>query len=201
MKINIITRTSNRPYEFLRCRESIINQTYKNINHVVICDNIDAAKYSADHCDQLYILDKETVIKKYPYTDFGTGDFAPYNLYFNEVHHKLNGWILYLDDDDYLIDNKALETMVSQINNEDTLVIFKANFWNEFTIPNNFENYPQINNVGGGTVLFHSKYVIDWDCWKCADFRLIEKLHKAIPNHVYIDKCLVFVPKQGFGLI
>jgi len=201
MKINIITRTSNRKDSFDRCRKSITSQTYKNINHVVICDNTKAVNYVKEiGYSEIHLVNKNELIAKYPSKSFNTGGFAPYNLYFNDIQKGLSGLIMYLDDDDYLVDKNAIAEIIS-FYEPDTMLVFKCDFWGSYKIPNQFNTFPQLYNIGGSCVVFDAKYCENWDCWKCADFRMIEKVTKKIPKKKFLDKAFVYVPKQNFGLV
>ena len=81
--VNILTRTSGRPKYFKRCIESIKNQTYSNINHIVSVDDDKTEEY-VKNLTKNYIR-----VSKYdgniPFVDPVTKirRAAPYNLYLN----------------------------------------------------------------------------------------------------------------------
>jgi hypothetical protein len=78
--INILTRTSNRPNGFKRCRESIENQTYKNIRHIVSIDNLNDEEYVKSHNVDYFFMDKEAISKENDIPDPKTGTRFIYNL-------------------------------------------------------------------------------------------------------------------------
>ena len=63
--LNILTRTSNRPNGFKRCYNSIKNQTYKKINHIVSCDNEKDLNYLNNYDDieviKIYELTRKSI--------------------------------------------------------------------------------------------------------------------------------------------
>ena len=112
--INILTRTSNRPFYFAECRNSIVNQSYKNIRHIVSVDDETSYKYVKENG----LLDRDIIQIERPHRI--SLNHMPYNLYMNyllqEVHQ---GWIMFLDDDDILFDTNSILTLV---NNSDVNV-------------------------------------------------------------------------------
>lgn len=203
--INIITRTSNRPNGFKRCVESIKNQTYKNINHIIITDDINSLGYiKKNGYENPILVNREELIKNDTSPKFNTGGYSPHNLYFNEVEIN-NGWIIYLDDDDLFNRLDAVEIIVNAIkeNDEDTLIYWKMVYSNGRSLPKIIDksHKPFIGGIGGSCMCFHNKYkkLAIWDSWKCSDFRVINRLHHGIPKFVFISKKLILVPIAGFG--
>jgi len=199
--IVIITRTSNRPESHLRCVTSVKNQTYKTISHFHLCDNgNDIVKYVSKNVElnKIIEINSDDLKKQYNTPNPNTGKYSPHNLYFNYFQDNFlpsNSWVIYLDDDDYLIDENAIQKIVDVINknDEDTLIFFKMNLMGNIipTIVNN-ENYPRIGTIGSSCLTFNSKYkqYATWDEWKCGDYRVIEKLFKVIPKNVFIDEVI-----------
>lgn len=176
--INIITRTSNRPTHFKRLLESIDKQTYKKVNHIVINDNNDS-----------YAIERDALqVEKIPRTAKKNGYFyhAPYNLYFNQIKQLNINPTIYLDDDDQLASNHALETIVEQfyLFNIDVL-FFQFSFQNRIIPkPDLLESIvhdryiPKVGEIGGSCFAFGPKAfpIIEWDEWSCSDQRVIAKL-------------------------
>lgn len=200
--INILTRTSNRPLGFENCHKSVINQTYKNIKHIVSYDNDNDLQYLNN-----YRIEKVRV-NKYKGEVLKNPDgylFAPYNTYCNALLNKVeSGWILFLDDDDHLIHNKVIEEIIKQIKKatEDSIFIWKMRYPNGKTVPSNhfFEQKEiQINNIGSPCILFHSKYkaFATWDTFKGADYRFINALFEKIPTKIWLKR--VFIQINNFG--
>lgn len=207
--INVITRTSNRPNGFDRNYKSIKNQTYKNINHIVIYDNLtDYENYVSKYTNiTTFGVDREKLIKNYTGPTFTSNLFWPsyHNLYFNPVLKTItDGWIIFLDDDDHFFDKNSVKKIVDNLQNEDTLYIWRMLSNGNMVIPREIGfrmKKLQLGNIGSNCFTFHSKWAskYQWDGFKCGDFRFVESLSKTIPNQEWIDEILVVVPSVGFG--
>lgn len=102
-KINILTRTGNRPNYFHVLKESILTQNYPNIRHIKSNDN-PKCKYLDNEIDVIYV-------KKGSKNTF-------YNLYLNNLLQNVNeGWIIILDDDCKIIHDKAIENIAKVCSN------------------------------------------------------------------------------------
>lgn len=102
--INILIRTHERPIAFTRCIESIKGQTYKEVNLIVTTDTVRSHYYANQ------ILAESGL----PYKTVGQMPTSKskffYNLYCNTLIDKVNdGWLFFLDDDDVLAHNGAIE--------------------------------------------------------------------------------------------
>ena len=62
-KLHVITRTSGRPNFFKICRQSVIQQTYPNINHIVIIDDKNDNSYVENYSgiQKIYVKAKDYV--------------------------------------------------------------------------------------------------------------------------------------------
>ena len=206
--INIITRTSNRPNGFERTVNSIKNQTYKNVNHIVCTDDLNSIEYIIQcGIENYHIIDRDELIKNDNNVDPKTGPYSPHNLYFNVIHeHITDGWVIYLDDDDIFVNNLVLEKLVKLINDSDEnhIIFWRMVYSNGMYLPLTIDksNPPKIGQIGGSCFTFHHKYIkyANWDSWKCGDFRVIDRLYKIIPNYIWYPEKLIYVSKQGFGL-
>jgi hypothetical protein len=207
--INIITRTSNRPNGFDRNYSSIKNQTYKNINHIVIYDNpTDFEKYlfKYDGITTIWV-DREKLKNNYMGPHFLGKFFWPsyHNLYFNPILKTIDeGWIIFLDDDDYLFDKDSVQKIVNHLQDEDTLYIWKMLCNGNIIIPKGIAfkmKKIELGNIGNNCFTFHSKWSKEtqWDAFKCADFRFVKTLSEKIPKQEWIDEILMVVPSSGFG--
>jgi hypothetical protein len=207
--INIITRTSNRPNGFDRNYCSIKNQTYKNINHIVIYDNhSDFEKYLFKYDDITTIwVDRDKLKNNYLGPHFLGKFFWPsyHNLYFNPILKTIDeGWIIFLDDDDYLFDKDSVQKIVNHLQDEDTLYIWKMLSNGNIIIPKEIAfkmKKIELGNIGNNCFTFHSKWSKEtqWDAFKCADFRFVKTLSEKIPKQEWIDEILMVVPSSGFG--
>ena len=199
-RITIITRTSDRRKHFERCLKSIQNQTYNNIEHIVICDNASSVQYVREHMiEPFFINNKRTDLNNPP----PGCRILPHNLYFNEIDKELmDGWILYLDDDDILIDNNAIENLMNRIKDKDVFYTFKVKLVDRY-IPNKepLYNKPVLNDFSGSGLLYHTKY---WqndlgDGYSGGDFRCGMKLYNNIPRNKFLNLTVVYADRANRG--
>jgi glycosyltransferase involved in cell wall biosynthesis len=197
--INILTRTSGRPNAFKQCFNSIKNQTYNNIRHIVSYDDPKDLAYIDN-----YEVEKLNLVSEFSYKR-SNQEIKPYNLYCNELMQKVkDGWILYLDDDNVLSHSKVVETIVSQLqfHDSDTLFIWQTEFPDNSRIPNHYIFKRRIIEkcqIDTACFLFHSKYKnkVKWDNKRMADYRFIKELAEIIPNQTWIQ--MVMTRKLNFG--
>ena len=189
--VNILVRTSFRPNYFKRCMNSILNQTYKNVNIFVSTDKND--KYIIDY--PVYPVDIKPIGKIEPSPNGDEyGIKFSYNLYLNDLQDKVtNGLIIYLDDDDVLSDAKSLELIVNEYKKGNELIFWKIKS-SERVIPNNknWGKAPVCCDISGISFAFDSKYkkFAKWEPYKRGDYRVATKLYKKIKKIKYIDKIL-----------
>ena len=112
-----------------------------------------------------------------------------------------NGWIMYLDDDDVLLDDKAVSKMVSKITSENDVIFWRCKFdFCKRVIPSDehFGSKPVCCDISGIGFMFHSKFVdqVKWGYWKRADYRVANKLYK-IGNPKYINEILTGVQTEA----
>lgn len=258
--INVITRVSRKNF-FKRCRESLLSQKYKNVNHICTYESKEIGDflqsftdlslvkvpnfkripnlfYSYNHHDLLddfvdpdwefqqklaHTLMKDFRDKKIPveqkqYGEYKSSSFTsrpklrhcPYNSYVKIAESKINdGWVFYLDDDDYFHSDDFLQMLKLNIleNNEDTLHIFRKISTVGKTMPSEISwskiksGHPVIlHDFGTSCFCFHSKYLdyTVWDEWSGADYRTAKALEKMIPNKNYIENIsIVFGSNDG----
>lgn len=195
--VNIITRTSNRPHFFEKNRESIADQDYPNIRHIVGYDDKKSEEYLNTYSDieKFYIPENYTKnIIDIP--DPKTGVRFEYNLYFNFLFNKIeDGWILILDDDDHLANNKVISHMIRHLKYKTDMLIFQMQYLNGNLVPQKNDLYkkPVIGKIGSPCILIHSSIgkKIKWDGWKCADYRYISKCWNYSERKVWLNIPLV----------
>lgn len=195
-KINILTRTSNRPNFFSSCKKSIDHQTYKNIRHIISIDDNDS-EYYVKNLDYIKVQKRKPTSKLLP----GVG-YAPHNLYHNDLNNQVKeGWIMYLDDDDFFLRDDAVEIITKNLNNEDSLVFWRVDFKVKL-IPEDeyWEKEPQYRHVCMPGFMFHSKYkeqaIFDDLSW--SDYKVVSDLYKIIPHKIWINEILTGV-QEGRG--
>lgn len=207
-KINILTRTSNRPKAFSICQDSIKNQTYKNIHHIVSYDNYnDYDSYISNYDNITKIkVDRELLINNDKSSNPNTGPYSPHNLYCNELLNSVeDGYIMFLDDDTMLINDSVIEEIVPHLS-EDNIVIWKIKFpinHNNLIVPRDNEKFtgPTLFDIDTACFMVHIKHAkkFKWDSWKCADFRYIKKLCNEINNVKWLNKVMVQLNGVGYG--
>jgi hypothetical protein len=123
---------------------------------------------------------------------------SPYNLFMKIAEKRVkDGWVYYLDDDDYFCDENVLSKIVDEIKkfDEETLHIFRTMYKNDIFPSDHFWNYMKtghpfiVNEIGGSHFVFHSKYLdyTVWDEWSGADYRTAKSLEKVIKNKNFTD--------------
>ena len=204
--INILTRTSNRPFGFQKCYASVKQQTYPHIRHIVSYDNKSDVSYlnglGIDTVDVTSIQQPERSAE----VDSEGNLYAPYNLYCNKMLDVVeDGWILFLDDDDNLFHNKIIEEIVSVMYsdyNEDCLYIWQMRYPDGRLLPTNVQIEHQDikkNYIGSPCYLFHSsfKHQARWDSYKASDFRFLQQLLNVIPKKKFLKKVAVQINNFG----
>ena len=137
----------------------------------------------------------------------------PYNLYMIKAERKIKeGWVIYLDDDDWLYKDTALEELANDLVDKDTLYFFRVargkellpyDYVLEHSCVSHGQQPPALGVCfGSSTIAFHSKYLdyTAWDEWTGSDWRTIQSLWYSIPKHDLINKILIKVTEeQGHG--
>ena len=186
--VNVITRTHNRPKYFKVCRDSILNQSYTNINHIVGSDT--QCDYYPDAIK--LVLQEGTSIRPDNLASYP----APWNLHINELHKYVKeGWIMYLDDDDKFANSNALQIIVNNIENENKMIMWRVDI-NSTIVPDN-QHFGRIEpgNISGIGFMFHSKHLpVDWVAWNFGDYRVMSKLAEKLQQK-WIN--LVLTQTQG----
>jgi len=189
--INVLIRTSNRPNYFEKCINSILTQTYKNINIYVSIDNDN--KYIIKYpVHPVYVKPTTDIPPKPKDTNYGIA--FPCNAYFNDLYDAVQtGLIMHLDDDDILVDNKALSVIAKEYKNGSELIFWRVQSLDRI-IPNdkNWGKAPVCCDISGIGFAFDSKYkkLIKWEPYKRGDYRVSALLYKKIRNKKFIDKLL-----------
>lgn len=185
--INILVRTSNRPNYFHKCIQSILTQSYHNYRIIVSVDDDITEEYVKP-----YKLDYIRVKKLQSDAD----QSAPYNLYINQLMNQVDrGWILILDDDDYLAHSLALEIIAQHATSSMSLLIWKMIWPTGRIIPTDeyWRKLPPRTFIGMPCFAFHEKWadVYQFDAMKAGDLRFFHQLYKAHINKIWIDDILV----------
>lgn len=178
--INILTRTGTRDTCFNILKKSILSQSYKNINHII----------SNDYEKNLYLKSNDNVyhIKRLNKKYVG---HCPYNLYLNVLKSKvIDGWIIILDDDARLIDNKFIENLAGILKNCDTNDIIVYDIYiglNKVKIPKIINNNVFHSLIDMACFAIHSSCNVMFDELCGGDFNFLENAHKENYNLKYIN--------------
>jgi hypothetical protein len=187
--LNILIRTF-RPNYLRHCMQSIMQQTYKNINVVFICDSKVGIEGTREHNGRLIEVSKDFDKQEKP-AGPEYGIFFPFNNYIAQAQKLVNGYILVLDDDDKLTKSDSVEVIMSKAS-KDSLLIWKVDF-NDFGIKPglNFGKEIVVCDIAGIGFCYHASQIkhTDWTPWKRADYRTAKKLSKVL-KIVWIDNIL-----------
>ena len=195
ININILTRTCNRPNYFKRNYESIKNQILPNDNvkifHIVSYDEENTKLYLDEYNDIISVpVEKLFITKEHTF---------PYNHYLNDLHkHVKEGYILYLDDDDYLCSNNSISEIIPYLN-EDSILIWRIER-NKVILPHlSYFNKKQIvsSNYTSNCFTYHSKWLLNnnikWTYTKNGDYKFLKLLKKYIININTLNKIICIV--------
>lgn len=200
--INIITRTRNRPRYFKQCVDSLSNQTYSNIHHIVtyqVKEDLEYInKHKLDNCSLVRVPDITKDNTLHTTIEGNHLTHAPYNTFLNEAHKYVKeGWVMYLDDDDMLTYSNTLEFLINNVHKYD---IDTKHFWRVqfpfYLLPHDqiFKEYcegkplkiSQISLIG---LLYHSSHLdkITFHEWACGDYFAFKELDKKLPKRNMIN--------------
>lgn len=202
--VSIITPTTGSKY-LSKNIESVQNQTYKNIHHLVYIDGShNLTKVSNIVQDYL----KEKQIKKFKNCDFIP---LPYSIGNNRWNgHRVYGsspflvkedtvYIAFLDEDNYL-DSNHIESMMNVIKSGKD---FSYSLRKIVDTDGNFIVNDDCESLGQwNTILGEEDYLIDLNCFLLPKMLLLQLLpifyRKARePNEVEIDRALTSVLRQN----
>lgn len=189
--VNVLVRTSSRPNYFKNAIESILNQSYKNINIIVSIDNEN--DYTIKYPVYPVFVDRNIQINE-NVGGQAYGRKLVYNLYFNEMYNRCNeGLVLFLDDDDKYNDVLAIEKVVNEYRKRNELIFWKVKIGNKvIPEPEYWMKEPTVFQINGTGMAFHTKYIpyAQWEPFKRGDFRVAANIYPIVENRAYIDEVL-----------
>ena len=165
--INILIRTSNRPKSFKINIESICSQNYKNKNLIISYDNKETYNYVLDTLKDIKIDYKLIEVSK-------TEEYYSYNDYCNKLLDNVcDGYVIFLDDDDKLLDDNALK-YINEYLEEDRFLAW------EYLRPDKIIG-PKKGDIKKGNITscgfcYHSKYKSFWPTQLGSDFEFVKNL-------------------------
>lgn len=211
----ILTRTSNRPKAFNKCVASIINSDIDfDLRHIIATDDPESLRYIDTHPDDYSFFTTMLLITQYikdPITDRNmVCRPAAYNLMFNDMHDTIEeGWVMYLDDDDYISDPTALSTLYESLQ-ENGLTLFNGIFKVNKTLPTekavNALKSRKDAPIGGiwgrcfaMDIALLKKHNIEWDGYKYSDNRVVNKVAKVAESIDYLPITVTDTNGAGNG--
>lgn len=216
-EINIIVRTHKRPAAFRTCIESILKQTYENINIYVGVENDDSQTmgYVMEYAsDRLHVVRYDRISteidKPANIIDYEYGKWFPFNKYLDLIGAEIKaGFVMYLDDDDMLSDEKSVERIADVIVSENDLIFWRVRLAIDKVVPNDASwfhmcrgNEPVAYHVSGIGFGFHYKFLcdIEWGYWTIGDYRVSKKLFQLCNKTILINAILSQVQQcQNYG--
>ena len=182
-KLNIITRT-HREHYFKVLKNSVMEQTYKNINWIVGSDieclyHPEAIRLYKDFRVPLYI----------PMGMY----HSPWNMYLNTLALEVKeGWIMYIDDDDEFTCNTSVDEIMSEIDNDNQILVWKVQIQDNWIVPSHsFGKHIKAGDFSGIGFAFHSKHLpVDWGNLSYGDYRVAWQLLQKGLEIKWIDKLL-----------
>jgi hypothetical protein len=196
---NVIVRTSKRPNAFARCYESIMAQDYPNINIVITTDGPDGVIYTRGAKARMVQMPKITQPIKPQGDEYGK--FFPSNAYLDIVQRLIDGYVIFLDDDDMFAANNAVSIIMDNAE-PDALLIWKVDFGDRILPNGSFGKEVILYDVTCIGMSYHSSHAnkTDWTPWKRADYRTAKKLSEVLKVK-WIDAVLTRLQgKAGMGL-
>jgi len=186
MKISIITPTNNSEKTIIRNAQSIISQTYKNFEHILI-DNLstdNTISYIKNIYKEAGLSSKLRVISE---KDSGISDA------FNKgIHHSEGDLIGILNSDDYYYNEFVLEKVVKEFNDENILFVHGNIFFSDSMYGSNLRK-PLLCPITEAMpynhpAMFFRKYVyenygmFDTSYKYAMDFEFVCRLEKTVPG-------------------
>ena len=172
--ISIIIPTYNVENYISRGLESCINQTYKNIEIIVVDDG------SIDNTCKVV----EEYIKKdnriFLYKKDNSGVSATRNL---GIHKAKGDYCIYLDSDDWLNDS-AIEILVNNIDDNDLVMCSYSNYINGEIKEARYYNPLTLSKNHILLCASKKEYHLDSSCFKLFDLNIIKN------NHIYFDEAI-----------
>jgi len=196
--LNIIVRTT-RPNYLKRCIKSIYDQDYDNINLVLVCDNPDSVIYTRTYDARMIKVQRKAQGNDCPGSS-EYGKYFPYNSYLDSAQRLINGFIMFLDDDDKMIRNDSA-TKIMREAKKNSLIVWKVDMKDYGIIPNeSFNKKITLYDITGIGFCYHSNHInkTDWSEWKRADFRTAKKLSESLKIK-WIDEVLTGIQDRPGG--
>ena len=192
--INIVVRTSNRPNYFAACMESIRKHAPMAGVHITI-DSAGDLPYVvrlADGLDYRYYFINRSVIERMVSRFKLTRKPFIYNHYFNVVQPFLHGLVMFLDDDDMLMDAPPLPETLPP----DSFFLHKVLIGGRVVPEDKYWNTVTLNHISGLSVVAWAHHLPEWNPQRGGDYDLISYLFL---NHhaIWVNKIIAATQTTG----
>ena len=175
--ISVIIPTYKRSDMLLRAIDSVLNQTWKNIEIVVVNDNIPNSEYDIETNKKLEIYKNDSRVKVVS-TSGQTGGGAARNF---AIKHCTGDYVAFLDDDDKFLSEK-LEKQLLFMQQNDLDMCYQDVKW--FNQDDKLIEYRKMN------------YVDDFSKESLIRYHI---LHSISPTAIYMIKREKLLETDGFG--
>lgn len=185
--LNILIRTSDRPFYFKRCINSI-NKTKNDfkIKILVSVDNKNSKKYANEILNQ-----SKLTFEIIPVTKGVSGYY--WNLYLNTLLLKTKGWVWIIDDDDVIVN------MDFNLSDKKVVYIFRSDYIDRILPEDAYWKTITECHIGMNCFLFHTENLkSEFDGYARADFRFIKHL-SSYRNIEWVDKVITKIDNKGYG--
>lgn len=210
-KVYVLTRTARRPLFFKEMFESVREQTHQNIEHLIVSDDPDSMSYlqgtSAINIPSLYSqFDPKEVcqrckgpdgescarapgltspVERQRFFDCFCDTGYPMNSYLDILHHRITqaGWVIYLDDDNLLMNKFSVSELLAHAEGPDELLAFRSTLGRVTPSDYNFGKRVVMGDFDASNFAFYSKHLRHavWGRKRCGDFRAGASLAKHLP--------------------
>ena len=194
--INILMRNTYRPELFKLSIDSILKQKYSNYTVHISYDDKRCLEYLNDYNDKFY-NNKIKIV----HNSIKSDKKYNFNLYNNALLDRVkDGWVMFLDDDDKLVNDTVLKTINEWLCTMDihTILFWKFKRPDKDIYPKNL-NQVRLGDVANSGYIFNSKFK-DYGRWKnirFGDFYFIKDLlvnmndkHRKSFKKFFIDEVL-----------
>lgn len=196
--VSIITVTFNSGKTLEKTIKSIINQTYKNIEYIIIDGG------STD--ETINIIKKHNKYISYWVSEPDEGIYDA----MNKGISKANGNIIGIINSDDWYENDAIEQIVSSYTINGDNCIYHGNIKFHYKNGNIEFKRPnlKLDNLYRGTILFHPTFFVPKVIYKknglyntkfiiAADYDFMVRNYKANTSFIYINKCISNMRIEG----
>lgn len=179
--IYVLTRTCNREHLFQQCVQSLLDQHYPNLRHIVSYDRPDTLRYLSGYphiYQQINLIPHKSQLHPNQYID----------CLYDYVLSQEPGWVMVLDDDDKFMMNHALEYL-SQFLTQPTSVVTWILYRNDKFIYPVDKQRPIVGEIGSCCYLYHTSMIQKgfWRPGGVGDFPFYQQLFNRTKDHIYVD--------------